>query len=159
MAVTVLDVQTKLRELNLYSGDLDGLAGPKTAAAVVAFQESKGLTPTGKLDPKSLGLLFPKAPEKPRGIQATITDWVLNYAQSKIVWAAGLLVAAAVTWINTRFGFQVPPELENWVTTGLVSLFALIIAVLRGQGKDTPRVTSVQPAVVQKPTEFVGQKK
>ncbi len=154
--ITNLDIQTVLKEKGLYTGDLDGLAGPKTAAAVVEFQKSKGLPETGKVDPKTLAALFPKAETKPRTIVASLQDYVLNYAQSKIVWVAGVLVAAAVTWINTKFGIQVPPDLENWITGGIVTVGGLIIAVLRGQGRDTPRVTSVQPAVVRKPEETVG---
>jgi peptidoglycan hydrolase-like protein with peptidoglycan-binding domain len=157
--ITNVDIQRLLQTLGYYKGDLDGLAGPQTSAAVVEFQKAKGLPETGKVDPKTLSAMFPKAEKKASGIQATITDWILNYAQSRIVWAAGLLAATALTWINTKFGFQVPPDIENWVTGGLVSLFTLVIAVLRGQGKDTPRVSSVQPAVVQRPAETVGVEK
>lgn len=160
MAVTVLDAQTELKQLGFYKGNLDGLSGPETAKAVVAFQESKGLPTTGKLDPKSLSTLFPgSAAGKPKTITATLQDWVLNYAQSKIVWVAGTLAVAVLTWINTRFGIAVPPDVEKMVTGGLVTALTLVIAVLRGQGKDTPRVSSVSPAVVQRPAEFVGQEK
>jgi peptidoglycan hydrolase-like protein with peptidoglycan-binding domain len=159
MAVTVLDVQTVLKRLGHYTGDLDGLSGPKTAAAVVEFQKSKGLTETGKVDPKTMSAMFPKEDTKPKGISATLQDWVLNYAQSKIVWVAGALVAAVVAWVNTKFGISLPPDVVNWVTTGLVTVGGLIIAVLRGQGRDTPRVTSIQPAVVRHPSETVGVEK
>jgi hypothetical protein len=50
----------------------------------------------------------------------------------------------------------VPPDLTNWVTTGLVTLGGVLIAVIRGQGKDTPRIASVQPAIVKRPAETVG---
>lgn len=154
-----IDIQKVLKDQGYYTGDLDGLAGPKTSAAVVEFQKAKGLPETGKVDPRTLSAMFPKAATKPKTIVASLQDYVLNYAQSKIVWVAGVLVAAAVTWINTKFGIQVPPDLENWITGGIVTVGGLIIAVLRGQGRDTPRVTSVQPAVIRSPAETVGVEK
>ena len=153
------DVQEKLKSLGLYEGEVDGLAGPVTAAAVVAFQKSKGLTETGKLDNPTLSALFPSSvANRPTGIQATAIDWVLNYAQSKIVWAAGALAGAILIWVNTRLGLNLPPDVEKLVTQGLVLGGTALITLLRGWGKDTPRVSAKTPAVIQRPAEFVGQK-
>jgi peptidoglycan hydrolase-like protein with peptidoglycan-binding domain len=157
--ITNLDIQKVLKSGGYYDGDLDGLAGPKTSAAVVEFQKAKGLPETGKVDPKTLAALFPKAETKPRTIVASLQDYILNYLNSKIVWAAGLLAAAVIGWVSTRFGIQVPPDVEQWITSGIVTVGTLIIAVLRGQGKDTPRVTSIQPAIVKRPAETVGVEK
>lgn len=162
MAHTIADVQTALKSLGFDPGVIDGAAGPKTAAAVVAFQESRSLTPNGKLDPTTLAKLFPSslvASSGPRTIQATVQDWALNWAQSKIVWAAGLLLATVLAWLNTRFGIQVSPEIENAVTGLLVTAGTAIIALLRGRSLDTPRVASVTPAVIQNPAEYTGQAK
>lgn len=159
MAYTNADIQQKLKDLKFYAGDVDGLAGKLTAEAVVAFQKSKGLPETGKVDPVTLAALFPSAVSRPKTIVATFRDYLLNYAQSKIVWAAGVLVAAIVAWVQTKFGFSVPPDVVNWVTTGLVTVGGLLIAVLRGQGKDTPRIADVQPAVVKQPDVTVGVEK
>lgn len=157
---TNLDVQEKLKSLGLYDGDLDGLAGPLTAAAVVAFQKSKGLTETGKLDNSTLAALFPSTvANRPTGIQATVTDWVLNYAQSKIVWVAGALVGAAAIWINTKLGLNIPDSLKDTITQLIIYGGGALIVVLRGWAKDTGRVASKTPAVIQKPAEFVGQQK
>jgi len=41
-------IQVKLKELGLYEGDLDGLKGPKTTAAIKAFQEAAGLVVDGE---------------------------------------------------------------------------------------------------------------
>lgn len=46
----VRGIQEILRELNLYSGPVDGIYGPITEAAVVNFQKKYGLTPTGVMD-------------------------------------------------------------------------------------------------------------
>jgi len=40
-------------------------------------------------------------------------------------------VALAVSWINTRFGFNVPPDVQNWVTGLLVTGGAAVIMLLR----------------------------
>lgn len=154
-----VDIQKVLKDAGYYTGDLDGLAGPKTSAAVVEFQKAKGLPETGKVDPRTLAALFPKAATKPKTIVASLQDYVLNYVNSKIVWAAGLLAATAIGWVSTRFGIQVPPDVETWITSGIVTLGTLIIAVLRGQGRDTPRLTSIQPAIIRRPSETVGVEK
>jgi peptidoglycan hydrolase-like protein with peptidoglycan-binding domain len=43
----VLAVQTALRRVGYYSGSLDGLTGPQTEAAILAFEEANGLPQTG----------------------------------------------------------------------------------------------------------------
>ena len=48
---TLLNVQSALSELRMYSGTIDGLSGPKTRAAIAKFQKQAGLEPTGVVDP------------------------------------------------------------------------------------------------------------
>jgi peptidoglycan hydrolase-like protein with peptidoglycan-binding domain len=43
----VSDIQTMLNELDLDAGDADGLIGPDTGNAIVAYQKQRGLQPTG----------------------------------------------------------------------------------------------------------------
>jgi peptidoglycan hydrolase-like protein with peptidoglycan-binding domain len=45
----VMEVQERLQQLGLYNGDIDGKWGPQTRGAVVEFQRSHGLRPTGTL--------------------------------------------------------------------------------------------------------------
>ena len=61
----IYQLQKKLKELNLYTGELDGQFGPLTNKAVIAFQKTgkdadgKPLVVDGKVGPKtiqSLGL-------------------------------------------------------------------------------------------------------
>lgn len=47
---TVRKAQQVLSELGLYTGAVDGLTGPKTEAAIRAFQSEMDLDVTGKLD-------------------------------------------------------------------------------------------------------------
>jgi peptidoglycan hydrolase-like protein with peptidoglycan-binding domain len=49
----VEEMQTSLADLGYYEGDIDGLYGPKTIAAVKTFQAQAGLTADGKYGPKT----------------------------------------------------------------------------------------------------------
>jgi peptidoglycan hydrolase-like protein with peptidoglycan-binding domain len=44
----VRDIQSALQEMAMYDGSVDGVAGPKTLAAIRAFQKRAGLEPNGK---------------------------------------------------------------------------------------------------------------
>jgi peptidoglycan hydrolase-like protein with peptidoglycan-binding domain len=47
---TVLEIQTALKQMNMYNGELDGLSGPATRNAVTGYQTKHGLAPSGKPD-------------------------------------------------------------------------------------------------------------
>ena len=51
---TLRKVQSVLRELDLYSGEVDGLNGPQTRSAVEAYQRIVGLPETGEIDDRLL---------------------------------------------------------------------------------------------------------
>lgn len=158
---TIKDVQLFLNRTNAAGLVTDGEKGPATTAAVAAWQARHGIEATGILDPVTLGKMFPamdNATSKPLTIQATIQDWVLNFVESKINQVAVAVAALAIGWITTKFGINVSPELQQWVTSGLIALGGALIVFLRGMGKDTPRVASRTPAVIQKPDKWVGQK-
>lgn len=50
----VADVQTVLKEQDLYKGEVDGLVGPQTQEALTAYQSALGLEPTGAIDQPTL---------------------------------------------------------------------------------------------------------
>jgi len=50
---TVKTIQTKLKSAGLYTGAIDGIFGPKTTAAVKAYQKQKGLVADGIVGPKT----------------------------------------------------------------------------------------------------------
>ncbi len=163
MARPLKEIQQRLNNSPAVSPKLmlDGEKGPATTAAVVAFQKANNLKETGIVDEFTLAKLFPEDGHE-RGethtIQATLQDWVLNFFASKINQVAVAGVALAVGWISTKFGVQVSPEVQQWVTSGIVVLGGSVIVFLRGMGKDVPRVASKAPAVIERPTEYVGQK-
>ena len=53
----ILNVQKKLSELGLYSGEIDGINGSQTKFAIKNFQNKAGLTPDGVIGPKTLSAL------------------------------------------------------------------------------------------------------
>lgn len=55
---TVYNIQVRLNELGYAVGPLDGKFGPRTNAAVRAFQSLNGLTVDGKVGPKTTAALF-----------------------------------------------------------------------------------------------------
>ncbi len=161
MAHTIKEVQQRLMKLGYDVGPSrdDGIAGTDTDKAVAKFQsdmKAKGLRleATGALDPDTLDALFPGAPitDKPKTIQATAFDFFLNFIKSKTVYAAGALVVLIAGWVNTRFGINVPPEVQNTVTQLLVYAGAALIGILQ-TWFSSPHVSTKQPAVVQQPAE------
>lgn len=68
----VLQAQSRLLELGFDPGPVDGIHGPRTRAALLAFQRARGLAPSGELDHptrEALGLVAgagpPRAPAPP----------------------------------------------------------------------------------------------
>ncbi len=54
---TIKAAQQELKDLGYYTGDVDGSFGPKSKAALKAFQEDNGLKVDGKLGPESKAAL------------------------------------------------------------------------------------------------------
>ncbi len=50
----VADVQASLQEQGFYHGDVDGLLGPLTRAALADYQQAQGLEMTAALDEPTL---------------------------------------------------------------------------------------------------------
>ena len=56
-SVMIVRVQAALMRFGYYRGDIDGLLGPATRAALKGFQRSEGLTQTGRMDLETLSRL------------------------------------------------------------------------------------------------------
>ena len=54
---TVREIQTRLADWGYYSGEVDGIYGSRTAAAVRWFQEANGLAVDGRAGPETLAAL------------------------------------------------------------------------------------------------------
>lgn len=53
----VKQIQTVLKDRELYEGNIDGIYGSQTEKAVIQFQKQMGLTPDGIVDPKTLSAM------------------------------------------------------------------------------------------------------
>ena len=53
----VANVQSALQEQGYYQGDIDGVLGPQTRAALAEYQSAQGLEPTGAVDEPTLETL------------------------------------------------------------------------------------------------------
>lgn len=60
---TTRQAQEELRKRNLYFGDINGRATPDFCAALAAYQQRKGFTPTGTLNDETLVSFGLRAPE------------------------------------------------------------------------------------------------
>jgi putative chitinase len=83
-------IQRALVALGFDPGPVDGLPGPKTRAAVLAFQRSRGLATDGIVGPQTI-----------RALQAGLADGKPPPAQRS---AVSLVTVAAVTDLARRFG-------------------------------------------------------
>jgi len=70
-AVDVAEVQRLLTELGYAPGPQDGLMGPKTAAAIQAFQRDRALTVDGRATPRLLAALKRRLARSTAGAAAT----------------------------------------------------------------------------------------
>ena len=72
---TIRSVQAGLKELGIYSGSLDGVAGPETEAAVTQFERAARLAVTGRADEALLDrlnhALTPQMRAQPHGAAET----------------------------------------------------------------------------------------
>lgn len=55
--VLVMQVQIQLFSLGMYSGEIDGISGPKTSTAISKYELNKGLPVTGRLSDELLDYL------------------------------------------------------------------------------------------------------
>ena len=75
----IRQAQQGLIDLGLLSGKADGIAGKKTAAAVLAFQEMNGLPETGVLDAVTCEAIRAAKPASVKDVQQRLID--LGYLQ------------------------------------------------------------------------------
>ncbi len=68
----VVAIQEKLTEYGLFSGTIDGIYGEQTKAAVVRFQNSRGLTADGIAGPQTLNALGISIGTVPEASQANL---------------------------------------------------------------------------------------
>lgn len=123
---TVQDIQSKLNTLGFGPLTVDGANGPKTQAAVKAFQSSKGLTVDGVVGPQTLSALgmgdTPGA--VPTGGSTTLGKSFVSVAAPAI---SGIKQAVVDAFAGFSEGFEgytdfMYPDSKGLVTTGIGNL-------------------------------------
>lgn len=69
-------LQERLATLGFSPGAVDGLPGPRTTAAIIRFQQARGLVSDGIVGPKTLAALFPPAVDASPAAQASAADLI-----------------------------------------------------------------------------------
>lgn len=112
MIYNIKQYQTRLKELGYDVGTVDGEYGPKTKAAVIAFQRSKGVDADGIVGPRTWELLFPKQ-SKPPILKDTRAPWV-----NELLKVRGLHevenYAALVRWLKSDGNTLGDPRRFPW---------------------------------------------
>jgi peptidoglycan hydrolase-like protein with peptidoglycan-binding domain len=88
-------IQSDFRTLGYYSGNIDGIYGPQTIAAVEAFQEANGLPVTGLVDPPT---------------QAAVSAALGQLESAQVGALQAILIAAG--YYNGEVDGQWSPEVE-----------------------------------------------
>jgi peptidoglycan hydrolase-like protein with peptidoglycan-binding domain len=146
-SLLVKDVQTALAARGLYSGPIDGYAGPSTAAAIRDFETAEGLEPTGVASEKVLvrALLGPSAsaavttttttrvpPPAPahvaagvdvKRIQQALAD--LGYGPLVIDGKAGGQTASAIRRFRLDHGLPVNGDIDDRLVATLAGIGGL----------------------------------
>lgn len=73
--MTTIELQRTLKALGYDPGPLDGIAGPRTRAAVVAFQRAQGLAADGIVGPKTLAAIAAARVGAPAPTGALVHTW------------------------------------------------------------------------------------
>jgi peptidoglycan hydrolase-like protein with peptidoglycan-binding domain len=103
----IMQAQQKLQSDGLYKGKIDGIAGPRTRQAVMAFQKENGLKQTGQLDQQTLAQLT-----SPSSSSASGTSSQSPTSQSPTAGSTGTSGPTSTTPSNT------PPNTSGTTTQG-----------------------------------------
>ena len=126
--LSVREVQTRLKALGYHEvGNIDGVIGPRTRAAILAFRDDTDLARVPIIDvalSDALDRAAPRAvaPERAAGIPA----------ESRIVTAANAQIGLGVMWAAGTLGSHIAPALAE--AEQAQALAARMVAILGMQG-------------------------
>ena len=109
-ASTIKDVQTKLKALGIYAGEITGNAGEKTVAAIKAFQKKYGLTADGVLGSETMSKLRSvggsSSASYSSGSVADVQNKLkaLGFYSGEITGNAGTKTVAAIKAFQAKYG-------------------------------------------------------
>jgi peptidoglycan hydrolase-like protein with peptidoglycan-binding domain len=169
-------LQTSLRDAGFYGGEIDGIYGPETVAAVEQLQQSAGLPVTGLVD-RATAAALDAAVQEATGASAASSATrnaailgalrVLGYWDGPIdgVWSAEL--SAAISDLQADLGVEVTGGIDAATLTALEAAIEEVeglpaqieqleaeVAQLQAQIAGTPTATPA-PSVVGRPADEV----
>lgn len=125
----LIAAQANLQRMGHYTGAIDGVGGPKTTAALVAFQKAAGLHPSGTLDADTIAALaLPAGYKTGPGGNVTRDDVkdsriVKEAGAGGMVAGAGAVVAGAGPVAQAAFG-------ADWKVVAVIGAVAVILSVV-----------------------------
>jgi lipoprotein-anchoring transpeptidase ErfK/SrfK len=136
---SILEAQIALARLGFSSGPIDGVPGAQTAAALAAFQHSRALPPTGRLDDPTLAALllatppltqFIVVPAHLADLRPTGKTWLEKSSQPVLAHETLLELVAERTHAHPRFIQSLNPSIDwSAVAPGtLLSVPAITLA-------------------------------
>ena len=119
--VEVEALQADLRALGYFTGRIDGLFGPRTRAAVLAFQADAGLVSDGIVGPRTWAALREAQPVPPR----EVSEADLREAGSQTI-AQADKVQTGATVLTAGSGLMVALDRADQVSAGLAAAEGLL---------------------------------
>jgi peptidoglycan hydrolase-like protein with peptidoglycan-binding domain len=134
----VQQIQVALQQLGFYGGNIDGVYGPKTVAAVKAFQSSVGLPADGVAGPKTIAAYEAKikGDSTVATLQQQLKDW--GYYTGAVDGVYGPSTVQAVKALQTDLG--VTPVDGRWGP----KTQAAVNAAHKNNGKGTATTMQIQ---------------
>jgi peptidoglycan hydrolase-like protein with peptidoglycan-binding domain len=156
------DVSSVQTRLNALGADppltVDGISGPKTDAAIRAFQQSRGLTVDGVVGPltlAALGLTSGTSASKPTSIQPASSGGIIavrgientsNAFRQKLVVVANNL-GIEPNWLATVISFETAgkflPDVKNGAGSGATGLIQFMPSTAAGMGTSTDELAAM----------------
>lgn len=107
--------QSRLKDLGFYFGEVDGLRGPLTDNAIVAFKRSIGFNPRPFFGPQTWSQLFSMGPPFVKGVGTLVSElpWI-SYARSILGYHERRDSAALRKWFGNTVASWVDPSEVSW---------------------------------------------
>lgn len=99
-------VQQQLKDVGCYTGNVDGILGPQTDAAIIAFQQASGLTVDGEVGPDTEAALAKATASKTlvcKSPATSTTSTTTPNANDPVCSATALAKAAPAGTVITQF--------------------------------------------------------
>lgn len=139
---TIREAQQRLIDLGLLKGKADGIAGPKTEAALKAFQAQAGLPETGRLDADTFEALKRYEPASLVDVQQRLID--LGYLQGTADGKWGSRSSAAMKLFQQLHELEATGNPDSVSVAKLNSADAIAMPARLGSGDEGDEVLKLQ---------------